>query len=112
MILATVVTKREQFHSNIIGQAVTLYRDEVRDRLAALTDYFLSHGIADHAAAQQKALEALGHLVRRQALLMGFSDTFAVIGTVLALAAVAVLFAREAKAPAGMTSRPRDQMDR
>ena len=31
--LATVLTKREQFHSNIIGQSVTLYRDEVRQRI-------------------------------------------------------------------------------
>ena len=31
-VLATVVTKREQFHSNIIGQSVTLGREEVRDR--------------------------------------------------------------------------------
>jgi MFS transporter, DHA2 family, multidrug resistance protein len=30
--LATVLTKREQFHSNIIGQSVTLYRDEARRR--------------------------------------------------------------------------------
>ncbi len=28
--LATIITKREQFHSNIIGQSVTLSRDEVR----------------------------------------------------------------------------------
>ena len=26
-VLATVITKREQFHSNIIGQSVTIYRD-------------------------------------------------------------------------------------
>jgi MFS transporter, DHA2 family, multidrug resistance protein len=31
--LATVLTKREQFHSNIIGQSVTLYREEVRQRI-------------------------------------------------------------------------------
>ena len=49
--LATVLTKREQFHSNIIGESVTLYRDEVRDRITALTNYFLSHGISDPATA-------------------------------------------------------------
>ena len=32
--LATVLTKREQFHSNVIGQSVTLYREEVRQRIA------------------------------------------------------------------------------
>jgi DHA2 family multidrug resistance protein len=38
---------------------------------------------------------ALGNAVREQALIMGFSDTFAVIGFVLALAAVAILFTRK-----------------
>ncbi len=34
-VLATVITKREQFHSNIIGQSVTLGREEVRTRIIA-----------------------------------------------------------------------------
>ena len=38
---------------------------------------------------------AIGATVRRQALIMGFSDTFAVIGTLLAIAAVVLLFARK-----------------
>jgi DHA2 family multidrug resistance protein len=92
--LSTVITKREQFHSNIIGQAVTLTRDEVRQRIDDLTGYFLSHGVADAAAAQHEAIVAIGRIVRRQALIMGFSDAFAVIGILLAVAAVAVLFAR------------------
>jgi MFS transporter, DHA2 family, multidrug resistance protein len=99
--LATVLTKREQFHSNIIGQSVTLYREEVRQRLTDLTNYFLAHGVADPAAAQHKAIVAIGNAVRRQALIMGFSDTFAVIGVMLVLAALALLFARQVKAGAG-----------
>ena len=92
--LATVLTKREQYHSNIIGQSVTLARDEVRERLSELTNYFLSHGVSDAALAHHKAIVAIGNLVRRQALIIGFSDTFALIGIVLATAAVVVLFAR------------------
>ena len=93
--LATVLTKREQFHSNIIGQSVTVYRDEVRDRIDQLTQYFMAHGVTDLAVAQHKAIAAIGATVHRQALILGFSDTFAVIGTVLALAAVALLFTRK-----------------
>jgi DHA2 family multidrug resistance protein len=93
--LATVLTKREQFHSNIIGQSVTLYRDEVRARIAGLTNYFLSHGVSDPAAAQHEAIVAIGKIVKRQALIFAFSDTFAVIGVVLAIAAIALLFARK-----------------
>ena len=74
-VLATIVTKREQFHSNIIGQSVDLGREEVRNRIAEMTNYFLSHGIADPAAAHQQAIIALGKVVRRQALVMGFSTT-------------------------------------
>jgi membrane fusion protein (multidrug efflux system) len=100
MNTATVVTKREQFHSNIIGQSVTPGREEVRSRIVQSTDYFLQHGVSDPAAAHQQAIIALGRAVKHQALVMGFSDTFAVIGAVLALAALAVLLTREVKGAA------------
>jgi MFS transporter, DHA2 family, multidrug resistance protein len=96
-VLATVITKREQFHSNIIGQSVTLGREEVRNRISQLTDFFMAHGVPDPAAARQQAIVALGNAVKRQALVMGFSDTFAVIGVVLVLAAIAVVFTRKVK---------------
>src|SRR5262252_2772469 len=94
-VLATIVTKREQFHSNIIGQAVDHGREEVRSRIAQMTDYFLAHGVADPAAAHQQAIIALGNAVKRQALVLGFSDTFAVIGIVLVLAAIAIFLTRK-----------------
>ena len=97
-VLATVITKREQFHSNIIGQSVTLGREEVRNRIADLTGYFMSHGVPDPAAAQAQAIVALGKTVKRQALVMGFSDTFALLGIVLVLAAAAVTLTRKVKA--------------
>ena len=100
-VLATVITKREQFHSNIIGQSVTLGREEVRNRIAQMTDYFLAHGVSDPAAAHQQAIVALGKAVKHQALVMGFSDTFAVIGIVLVLAALAVALTRKVKGAAG-----------
>jgi len=99
-VLATIVTKREQFHSNIIGQSVDLGREEVRNRIAEMTNYFLSHGVADHAAAHQQAIIALGRVVKRQALVLGFSDTFMVLGVVLLLSAAAILLTRKAKASA------------
>jgi DHA2 family multidrug resistance protein len=99
--LATVVTKREQFHSNIIGQSVSLYGEETRQRIAEMTNYFLSHGVSDTAAAQHQAIVALGNLVKRQALIMGFSDAFALVGVILALAAIALLFARKVNLGAG-----------
>ena len=37
----------------------------------------------------------LGKTVKRQAMVSGFSDTFAVIGVMLAIAAVLLLFAKK-----------------
>jgi DHA2 family multidrug resistance protein len=99
-VLATVITKREQFHSNIIGQSVTLGREEVRNRISHTTDFFLAHGVPDPAAARQQSIIALGRVVKHQALVMGFSDTFAVIGVVLVVAAIAVAFTRKVKGAA------------
>ena len=99
-VLATLITKREQFHSNIIGQSVTLGREEVRARLAQMTDYFMAHGISDPGAAHQQAVIALGNAVKRQALVLGFSDAFAVLGGVLVIAAIAILLTRRTKGAA------------
>jgi DHA2 family multidrug resistance protein len=100
-VLATVITKREQFHSNIIGQQVTLGREEVRNRIAETTGYFMNHGVPDPAAAHQQAIIALGNAVKHQALVMGFSDTFAVIGAVLIFAAIAVMLTSKVRGSGG-----------
>ena len=99
--LATVLVKREQFHSNIIGQSVTLVREEVNQRLDQMTGYFMAHGVTDRIAAAHEAVVYLGSMVKRQALIMGFSDTFAVIGVLLAVAAISLLFASKPRAAAG-----------
>jgi MFS transporter, DHA2 family, multidrug resistance protein len=96
-LLATIATKREQFHSNIIGQSVDLAREEVRQRIAEMTNYFMAHGMTDPEAARHQAIIALGNIVKRQALVLGYSDTFAVLGFVLVLAGIAVLLTGKPK---------------
>ena len=68
------------FHSNIIGQSATLYRDEVRQRIAEITNSLLSHGISDPVTTNHEAIVAIANIVKRQALIIGFSDTLAIIG--------------------------------
>ena len=96
-LLATIVTKREQFHSNIIGQSVHLGREEVRTRIDQMTNFFLAHGVSDPATAHQQAIISLGNIVKRQALVMGFSDAFAVVGVVLVLSGIAILLTGKPK---------------
>jgi hypothetical protein len=87
-VLATVITKREQFHFNIIGQSVALGRGEVRTRIAQMTNYFMAHDVPDPAAAHQQAIIAPGNAVKHQSLVIGFGDTFAVLGAVVVAAAI------------------------
>ncbi len=94
-LLATIVTKREQYSSNVIGSSVTIFRESVRDRIAHLTEYFMAHGSVDPSAAHHRALIALARLIRKQALILGFSDTFAVLGIVLVLAAALVILTKK-----------------
>ena len=45
--LQTLITKREQFHSNVLMNSVSLFNEATRQRIAELTHYFQTHGIAD-----------------------------------------------------------------
>ncbi|HEX2885608.1 MDR family MFS transporter [Vineibacter terrae] len=92
--LQTFLTKREQFHSNVLVQSVTLFEEATRTRIAELTDYFLRHGVSDQATAWHRAVIAVGQIVRRQANIMAFSDTFFLLGVSLLVALTAVLLLR------------------
>lgn len=93
-VLATVITRREQFHSNVIGQSVTPYGDTVEQFLSNLQRDILAHGTTDAGMARHQAEILLGKLVAQQSLIMAFSDTFLILGLILLLAAAAVMLTR------------------
>jgi MFS transporter, DHA2 family, multidrug resistance protein len=62
----------------------------------------MGHGVTDAATAQRKAIVTLGDIVRRQATIMAYADTFAVLGVLLLLAAGLLLLTRRADAPAAV----------
>jgi DHA2 family multidrug resistance protein len=95
-MLVTFYTKREQFHSAIINSHVSLGDPETTARLAALKQYFMTHGLSDPVAAGRQAIITIGRTVRAQAELMGFADTFALLGVMLVIAAVSVAFLKKA----------------
>ena len=94
-MLQTFVTKREQFHSNVVTQSVSQLNEATRERIDSLTRYFLTHGVSDQAEATHQAIVAIGQIVRRQAYIMAFSDTFYLLGMVLLIALVAALMLRK-----------------
>jgi MFS transporter, DHA2 family, multidrug resistance protein len=93
-MLQTFLTKREQFHSNVLTQSVSLFEQATRARIESLTQYFVTHGAADHAEAWRQAVVAIGRTVRQQAYVMAFGDTFYLLGAALVIALIATLLLR------------------
>jgi DHA2 family multidrug resistance protein len=93
--LQTFLTKREQYHSNVLTQSVSLFEQATRTRIDQLTSYFINHGVIDPADASHRAVVAIGNIVQKQAYILGFSDTFFVLGIALIAALVATLLLKK-----------------
>ena len=89
--LQTVLTKREQFHSNVLSQSVSLFEQATRNRIDQLTQYFVNHGVIDRVDAVHRAYVAIGKVVQKQAFILAFSDTFYLLGVALIVALIATL---------------------
>ena len=96
-VLATLLTNREQFHSNRLGDTVSLYSPETQQRIEQMTQYFVSKG-ADLSTAQNQAIASISNIVRREAYVLAFNDCFYFIGLALLLSGIAVLFFKKVKA--------------
>ena len=94
-MLQTFLTKREQYHSNVLTQSVSMLEQATRTRIGQLTQYFMNHGVADHAEATHRALVAIGKIVQKQAFILAFSDTFYLLGAALIVALMAALLLKK-----------------
>ncbi|MHC5851933.1 DHA2 family efflux MFS transporter permease subunit [Nostoc sp.] len=98
--LATLLANREQFHSNRLGDGVSLYNPETQQRIDQMTQYFVSRG-ADLSTAQNQAITSISNIVRREAFVMAFNDCFYFIGIALLLSGIAILFLKKVKPTGG-----------
>ena len=96
-LLSALLTVRERFHSNRLGEAVSVYNPLTQERLDLLTHKFTAAG-SDTVTAGQQALAVVDSVVRREATLMAFSDCFHVLGFVLIGATLAAFLSRPVKA--------------
>jgi DHA2 family multidrug resistance protein len=99
--IETFFTHREQFHSAMITPQVSTLEPATRGRLADLQQYFMAHGFPDPATAMHRAIIAVGNTMRAQATIIGYGDSFALIGVVLLIAVVAVVMLRKGAAAGG-----------
>jgi DHA2 family multidrug resistance protein len=94
--LSTLLSVRERFHSERIGESVTVYSDAFQQRVQQSATYFQSQG-SDSYTANLRAIGAIGGVVRRQAFLLAYGDCFLALGCVLLASAVALFFMRKTK---------------
>lgn len=99
--IETFFTKREQYHSFIINQHVSLLQPATRARLDDLQQYFMAHGVPDPSGAMHRALIAVGATIRDQATVMGYGDCFGLLGVVLICAFASILVLRKGAAAGG-----------
>jgi len=95
-VLATMQKNREQFHSNRIGESISMYNLTTQQRIDELTQLFVSKGV-DLTTAKNQAIASLDNIVRREASVMAFNDCFYFIGIALLLSGIAVLFFKKVK---------------
>jgi DHA2 family multidrug resistance protein len=92
--LSTLLSVRERFHSERIGESVTVYSGAFQQRVQQSTAYFLSQG-SDSNSASLRAIGAIGGVVRRGAFFLAYGDCFLVLGCVLLASGAALLFMKK-----------------
>jgi DHA2 family multidrug resistance protein len=99
-ILSTLLTWRQQFHSNRIGESVSLFNPETQQRIDQLTQAFVSKGI-DPTTAHNQAIATIDNIVRRESFVMAFNDGFYFVGIALLVSGITLLFCKKVKPGAG-----------
>lgn len=95
--LSTLLTRREQFHSNRVGEAISLYNPATQERINQLTQFFISRG-SDPGTARDQALKGIANTVRTESYVMAYNDCFYFVGIALLLCGLALLFTKKPKA--------------
>ena len=94
-LLQTLLTKREQYHSNVLMHSVSLLEQATQARTEKLTQYFMSHGVIDRIDATRRAYLAIGRIVQKQAFILAFSDMFFLLGAALIVALAASMMLKK-----------------
>jgi MFS transporter, DHA2 family, multidrug resistance protein len=99
-VLGTMLSMREKFHSNRLGESISLSNPVTRDRIDQLTQFFQS-ATSDPVIAQNQAIATVDRLVRREANVMAYNDCFFFMGCALFISALLVLFFKRVKPTGG-----------
>ena len=90
-------SRRSQFHSSHINEAVSLYSSITREKIDTLTQYFLSQGGGEQLA-RERAINFISGIIDRESSVIGFADTYYVVGWVLIVTAGLVFLIKKPRA--------------
>lgn len=93
--LSTILTQREQFHSERIGESFTAVGLNTQQFLSQAMEKFQQHGYSQYSA-HQAAIEQLAHRIKVEAYVQSFNDCFLALGIVLLTAAIVAMFLKKA----------------
>jgi MFS transporter, DHA2 family, multidrug resistance protein len=86
--IATLITEREKFHSNLLVDSFNSANPALIERFNGLVATFLN---GDRARAQLQAWQSLSDSASTQAYVLAFADAFFIVTLVMAVSAVLVL---------------------
>lgn len=95
-LLSALLTWREKFHSNHLGEVVSLYEPQTRERLSGIAQALVHQGL-DPASAQDRATALLDLTVRQQAFLLSFNDCFHAVSILLFAMVPLILLCRKTR---------------
>ncbi len=99
-ILSTLVTRREQFHDLRIGESVNVYSLATQARIETVQQGLIAKGF-DPVSALNGAYATIKNVVRRDATIMAYNDSFLFVGLGLVGGALLIWFCRKTRARAG-----------
>ncbi|PYV13870.1 MAG: EmrB/QacA family drug resistance transporter [Acidobacteria bacterium] len=99
----TLIDRRMQAYTNILGADVNPYRPEVLERLRQMQGAFQAGG-ADAYTSGQKALAATFGGLERQASMLSFNEAFRTLGFLFVLIVPLVLLLRRPRTSASITA--------
>jgi MFS transporter, DHA2 family, multidrug resistance protein len=88
--IATVITEREKFHSNLLVDSFNNANPALIERFNGLVATFFG-ATGDRARAQLQAWQSLSGSASSQAYVLAFADAFVIVAVVMAVSALLVL---------------------
>jgi MFS transporter, DHA2 family, multidrug resistance protein len=98
-MLATFITFREQFHFSVVAERLSQNSLRTAKLIGGLAHAVAARAAGGAADAHQQALAEAAKLVRREALVMAYSDCFFVLGIALGISILALFLTRPAAHP-------------